>query len=378
MKTNMVRSKPTFSHWRPMLDKLGLASESTPPSAYHSAYKEMLSRAAFHTESMGLVMGDGYLSGGMQSEQLWHSYGRPYFKVWPAMVDALSRTSMNFSAEHFAVPFKAFSVMLPQAGDRCNTCLVSACRGDELVSLSDQADMLQECIGANDQALVERVNAREAVDGLRRRNEYMAKRVEVLGPLKMQLMFFFLDTDGVVAFTHFYVHEDQTIEEGLSELEFNVDAVDGDDSLWVGWSWPEVIDFVRISIGVAMFGVDRHELVAPDINREQIESRFPGGRSKASRQLAAMRIAREVAKCNGWRVGSEIDLPRPLQSETAVRIGTGVERQFGHYRSGHMRMQPCGEGGKDRKLIFVAPTLVRPDLPIRQSHGYRIRGRERA
>lgn len=371
-----TKRKPSFTHWLPMLDKLGFSNETTPPADYHAAYEKMLADASAFTGDMNMVMGDGYLSGGMQTEELWHSYGRPYFKVWPAMVDALSRTSMNFASEHFAVPFKAFSVMLPKTDDRCHTCLVSACRADEMLRQSVMADRLDDCIKLNDPSLVDQVRAREAVDGLRRRNEYMEKREEMLGPLEMQLLFFFLDTDGVVAFTHFYVHENQTIEEGLSELEFNIDRVDGDDRLWLGWSWPEVIDFVRISIGVAMFGVDRHELVAPDIDREELVARFPGGRSKGSRQLAAMRVAKEMAKCNGWRVGSEIDLPRPLQSETSVRIGTGVEREFGHYRSGHMRMQPCGEGGKDRKLIFVAPTLVRPDLPIRQSHGYRIRGKE--
>lgn len=29
-----------------------------------------------------------------------------------------------------------------------------------------------------------------------------------------------------------------------------------------------------------------------------------------------------------------------------------------HWRRGHIRMQPCGAGKQQRKLIFVAPVLV--------------------
>lgn len=132
-------------------------------------------------------------------------------------------------------------------------------------------------------------------------------------------------------------------------------------------------DLCAIAIGVALFGVENHELVLPDLPREVIDKRCR--KTKRQRAMERERREREEKKCKGWLVGSEIDLPRPLVLRDRCRVGTGTELQHGHIRSGHMRYQPCGEGGKDRKLIFVAPTVVRPDLPMRQMHGYRIKDR---
>jgi len=54
---------------------------------------------------------------------------------------------------------------------------------------------------------------------------------------------------------------------------------------------------------------------------------------------------------NGIRVGPD-DLPQ----EGAVHEGGGTVAP--HWRRGHFRMQACGAGKRERKLIFVAPTLI--------------------
>jgi hypothetical protein len=71
-------------------------------------------------------------------------------------------------------------------------------------------------------------------------------------------------------------------------------------------------------------------------------------------------------------VGSEIALPRYERTQDDDEHGTGKSLEYGHMRSGHMRMQPHGKGNKERKLIFIPPTVVRPDLPIKASRGYKI------
>ena len=128
---------------------------------------------------------------------------------------------------------------------------------------------------------------------------------------------------------------------------------------------------MRIAVCTMFFGVENHELVMPDIHREVLTIKGKGKRKRITEQ---MRIDRELAKCKGWKVGSEIDLPRPLirREGYSGNEGTGKELEHGHIRSGHMRMQPCGKGNKDRKLIFLPPTVVRPDLPMRTTRGYRI------
>ena len=97
------------------------------------------------------------------------------------------------------------------------------------------------------------------------------------------------------------------------------------------------------------------------------------GKSKSRQANAAKHRERIVAKCKGWVIGREIDLPRPIVNRIGYPdTGGGRELAYGHIRSGHMRLQPCGPQNSLRRLIFVAPTIVRPDLELRQTHGYRL------
>jgi hypothetical protein len=54
---------------------------------------------------------------------------------------------------------------------------------------------------------------------------------------------------------------------------------------------------------------------------------------------------------NGIRVGPD-DLPH----ENVGHVGSSTVAP--HWRRGHFRMQPCGHGKLERKLIFVAPMLI--------------------
>lgn len=131
---------------------------------------------------------------------------------------------------------------------------------------------------------------------------------------------------------------------------------------------------VRLGISVAFFGVDRHELVAPDIPRCYVEkyrnAQQAGDKSEAARVLEA---AKHMGMF-GWRVGSEMDLPAPdvRYLDKAENGEPGRSLEYGHVRRGHMRLQPCGTGHKERRLQFIPPALVRPDLPLAETHGFRI------
>ena len=178
----------------------------------------------------------------------------------------------------------------------------------------------------------------------------------------------FGDPDEVVVETRLTLFKDTTIEE---DLMFSYQGL-----LGLGKEIPgtyldcdNLHKLATVVIGVMMFGIHNHEMVMPDIKTPVIV-----GRGKKKEALKRQAIRKEVKECKGWLVGSEIDLPQPeVIGSTNERPGCGTPLKFGHVRSGHMRLQPCGPQRKDRKLIFVEPTVVRSDLPVRQSHGYRIK-----
>jgi hypothetical protein len=168
-------------------------------------------------------------------------------------------------------------------------------------------------------------------------------------------------TDSVFPF-----FANQTVEDGIQAWQQQVP--ENDDRL----SDKSFKRLMKILAATCFFAVDKHELVLPDVPRELITIKRTKRKGQAISEQR--RVERELAKCRGWVVGREIDLPRPLIHYVDDRPSAThtFELKYGHIRSGHMRMQPCGAHNQDRKLIFVAPTIVRPDLLIRRSHGYRI------
>ena len=65
-------------------------------------------------------------------------------------------------------------------------------------------------------------------------------------------------------------------------------------------------------------------------------------------------LQRSASLYNGIIVGPEALPPNAQGGAT----GGGVAPRW---RRGHFRMQPCGAGNQQRKLIFVAPVLVHAD-----------------
>jgi hypothetical protein len=75
---------------------------------------------------------------------------------------------------------------------------------------------------------------------------------------------------------------------------------------------------------------------------------------------------RSASTTYGFEVGRDIKLPRlPRKYDKKPEKETRGELAFGHIVSGHMKMQPHGPRNSLRKLIFVAPYIVRPDCPLK-------------
>lgn len=264
----------------------------------------------------------------LNAEIKWATCGSPYYKIWPGMVESLKHTKFNFTADNLAAPFPVFSVMLPTGGMFDSGIFCIAKDNVDVHSTGIQCDAMMIAAIRGEHRMPHAISfpffrGATVEECLQR---YSAGGVKKLGG-----------------------HED-TVEELHGKASF-----------------------IRCAIAAAMFAINRHKLVAPDIDQEVLLRKLPGGRSKASQKIAQEKRDREISKCKGWKVGSEIDLPRPHVVRSGQPVDRGEELTCGHIRSGHMRMQPCGPNNQDRKLIFVEPTIVRPDLPIRQMHGYRIR-----
>jgi hypothetical protein len=265
------------------------------------------------------------------AEEALYAAGRPYYKVWPSIATALTHTEMRVDGEYFRVPYRGFEIKFPKKDNP----MWPAC------------SMLGAMLPGD---------------------QWLDGRLWSLVMVWFSNVPEFWDRDDAGN----YWAADMPIKPGLS-LE---DAL---DQTALARQCPDpgmARRMMRVLVGTCFFGVDKHEIILPEVRRSVIEyyqqERRQPNPTEAKEALAdAKRIG-----LFGWKVGSEIDLPTKVVNARPCDQGDAKERHeltAGYIRRGHMRMQPHGEGMKQRKLIFVAPTVVRPDLPIGSQHGYRVR-----
>ena len=269
----------------------------------------------------------------LKAEATYYESGQPYYKVWPNMIEAMTRVSLDVPGEAFALPYRGFVIRLP-TGDHALRTKGVLC-----------AAILVGTVWRGEPISIQTITyGTVVVDGL----------------LDITYQF----TNGSATRTSYGIQNDTSLEE---QLHLWTAGCPSDELAATFETTPEFKrKLLAVILATSLFGTNRHELVMPDVPRDEITIVGRGKRGKALRQM------RKPVQTKGWKVGSEIDLPRPLIKYLKRSSGGGTELECGHIRSGHMRMQPCGKDNKDRKLIFVAPMLIRPDLPMRTTHGYRI------
>jgi hypothetical protein len=259
-----------------------------------------------------------------QAEGAWYAAGRPYYKVWPSIAEALCHTDMRVDGEFFRLPFAGVEVRLPVRDNPLEPC----------------------------RALV-------------------AARIEATSPDR--------DWSLVIAFTDGPPGSDRTLT-WIADMPVRVglsleDALDQTALLTQCPDSGLARRAMRVVVGVAFFGLDRHEVILPDLPRRVVE-RYRRERRQPTEAEGRLLLqeARE-AGLHGWRVGSEIVLPTATVEDRDAEQGDG-ERHLtaGHVRRGHMRWQAYGERHGQRRLQFIPPTVVRADLPLRSQHGYRVQG----
>lgn len=256
----------------------------------------------------------------------WIKVGRPYFKVWPGILEEMLGANVDIDCAWIRFPFPVISILLPPgelrnevgasllAGIFPNDGHYSATPGaSHHVGIVTDGQRGKPCCQIN--CRFHLVPGTTVASAIR----------EMLYPARQQ-----------------------------ARLERKVPAL------------------VRVAIATALFGFDSHEVVLPDIKRELL---VPQGRTKGQRQIDQQRVDKLLKTNRGWTVGREIILPRPKYARCSGQLSTHStrDRTQSHIRRAHMRMQPCGEGGKDRKLVFIRQTIVMPELPMKSSHGFGIR-----
>lgn len=290
---------------------------------------------------------DHYMAGVVESA--WYASLQPEYKAWPSIVAALAATKVEIGCEHLRLPFAAFAVRLPvgfmaeEGGPPIRSLLVAMLRNvrgtgavpvTSLDSRKPAADVVVPfMVGAgtgNDPDVVLFVEAK------------------------------YVDADGDDAFAAFSIGMEPgtTLEESFSRwsggpLRQRRLASLKSGQYYLGERLAH--ELLSLAVGVSFFATGRtkaQRLVQPDPRPRHERRRF--AREEGGEQPA-------------FAVGRDLVLPREQGVPAAPQggEGSGAQLKWAHYRTGHLRYQPHGPGKAERRLVFIEPTLVRPDLPLR-------------
>jgi hypothetical protein len=291
------------------------------------------------------------------AEMEWFKMGCPYYKIWPSMAHALSNISIEIDSKYLCLPFPSYEICLPknpifqETPDSPGVCSI-------LVHKEDYLGTMARGVGfekiAND---IHEIGLKDGRD--------------------WSLMIHYqLDADLDKDWRGWYFR--MGMKDGIPISEQFKKFWEKSEHYNDGYepSMEFCQKLLKLSIAVAFFGIHQHEMVMPDIPNRLIE-RYHNAIAKKD-ESEAKKLLEKAKKMGhfGWRCGSEIDLPQPLVKHiTDEKTGqTRRELTFGHIRSGHLRLQPVGKReNPDYELRFIPPTTVRPDLPLRDMRGFRLR-----
>lgn len=293
------------------------------------------------------------------SEHMWYRFAKPYYKLYPGLLLGLAGISIDIDCGLLKVPFPAFKVHFPEnyfretEGSPCvRGILISGRRkGDKYFGASDKLPLVfDDDADPNFLAIDIDCGDEEA---------HLARDVKIEEPCKPYAL---LETT-----------EGKTISERLEEIR-QLKTINAETGYFPS---PEFqASLLRIAVGICFFAINSHQVIHRDLPENLRKALERAEQDKSPKRLKKIKSQIDsMGYRHGFTVGREIQIPK-FQTQTGEDASQGslTHRQlkFSHIRTGHMKWQPYGPKLEQRKLIFVAPTIVRPDLPLGQTSSRKV------
>lgn len=289
-------------------------------------------------------------------EGTWYECLQPEYKAYPAIVAALSATKIEIGCEHIKMPFPAFAVRLPEGfmqdvnGPPLRCLLVAMVKNNEVYTSTPVASIDSDpAPGAMSIPFAVSFSDGTPDNALLIQAKY-------------------IDSDGDDAFTNFAIRLDRnkTLEEVFSDWVTRAEGEGAQARLRARAFGGYVVsnkmarELLSLAVGISFFATGRHKAAKPILQREK----------RPRHERRRFERDHDGEEQPTFFVGRELVLPReegaPARDQgPGLGEGAGRSLRWGHYRTGHLRYQAHGPARSDRKLIFIEPSLVRPDLPLR-------------
>jgi len=268
------------------------------------------------------------------AEMMLYTNRSPTYRVYPGIADALITTNIDIPCSEVQIPFDAFTIQLPE-----DTEIRSPRTGKQLCSI-----------------LIARLS------------EFFISGLRITAPDDTRIIMLWQngrnEDDLDEGYFIFNLGRENTVEEECQEVRSLIISGEGTQSEADDAGAIELQQLFRLVIGTIFMAISKDRCY---VERERVIIRgrniCPCGSGEMFRRCCS-----RTDDLIGYNIGKEIILASEQSPGRQVIVeGRGSPLSYGHIRSGHMRWQWYNDdaGVRRRKLIFVHPTIVRPDLPIK-------------
>lgn len=329
--------KPVFCEFRSLYDYHVLrgAIGGVSPEGF---YRELLAGQRQRVPTSELVAQGDLYDAGCETE--WFSLRKPPYRVYPDMALALASSRLEVPTEELELPFPAFCVSLPA-------------RALPLAPETIHPATRERICGAPHlRAILVGEAELSTLEGRPGAFRCLSLRLDIGDERPDSAHFGRIDLMLPVG---------KPVARGVESVMRDTESPDYQPS------GQERMRLAALAAGVAFLAISRDRRY---VERVRLRPRpadpclcGSGARFKRCCSLTKTDLGRPI----GFEVGRAIRIPYRAASASRIVTSEGRQLEYGHVRSGHMRWQPCldEDGQPTRKLIFVLPTVVRPDLPLK-------------
>jgi len=260
----------------------------------------------------------------------WFENGRPYYKIYSAVMDQFLKTRIDISGDLLRVPHQCFAIRLPNLD---HPYLSWQYKGTLYYVKSI---LVRECCDVIAYAINCSCDEWE-------KEKYKGDCIVV---------------------RNIVINKEVSIEENFS-AQPNI-MYNGTDM-----SFPSEIQdaCIRLIVSTCFIATGSHKILEYDVLQKHLDA-YKKLKGNSERKKKYRQTAKKKGKY-GWNIGRDegrdLHLPRGVNYVDGIRKAGGRELLFSHIRGGHWHTVCFGSKRLLRKVVWFDSTVVKPELPCKKA-----------
>ncbi len=297
--------------------------------------------------------------------------GRPYYQIYPQIFDPVSDTTLDLDIEDWKVPFDIIEIRMPKT--QCPLIPIQPNSSVGVMSIqvfknfykrmaipiadgrcityqfikNTLPEYLPRFVAKFDNRIAIKVNLFD-FDNSQNENKgrYIITSLEYAPEIKIR--------DAV----------DTTIRRIMAKESFY--STDPDLKDMSGEAWSTIL---KLALGISLLATGSQKILEYDVLSKHLEA-YRKMRDKGD--VSECRRIEDIAKKKGkygWNIGRPAERRLPLSVGNSYDSGEcngGSHHHYRSYRCGHWHIYHTGAHRTKVKIVWLNPTVVRPDLPNRE------------